>query len=582
MALTRITSKQVTYKQGGTGSVVRSLEGKLQEYVSVLDFVPSVIVTQSVDCSTYIQAALNIAEGKTLYLDGRTYRCDSYLQVKGNVEGNNTTLMFYGTVASGPAKSLVYQEDKGSLRNFTIDGTNVEDVGSGLFVNTDFAQDGTCYYELTIQNISTNSTADQTTNGAVFFKASDASVNLNSDLDIRLRVENVVANGDGGIGDNRGSATGILVSFNGTGTASRVNIHDCYVFNVSSGATPAEDSSGINTYTGDFQVFGSKGVYTISNCDIKQCYKRAVKVQSQNTLIENVVADATSTEGAFETYAFNTTFHKCSSLNSSNVAFSTNWRHTTFSDCYVHQVGNDRAVRLYSNSSDTFISKLRILTSSSYASNDIGILDIDTPNPVTIDNVIINCTTDTGSAITITSNASSADIIISNVQSTGTYYGLHSIDAQGTVKVNNSVFRVANAGVYRTGNTGTFIFDIAHSEFSGGLQGALTYHSLGASSCILNMDSCRLSASANGIVGASGSRITNNVITQSPSGTTGYGITAGNSVIRGNQITDFAYSLEYNYTTTAEVANNVGISPNTALAEKTGYTPFVENDNYTR
>lgn len=38
MALTKITDKQVTYKQGSSGSVVRNLGEKLRESVSVKDF----------------------------------------------------------------------------------------------------------------------------------------------------------------------------------------------------------------------------------------------------------------------------------------------------------------------------------------------------------------------------------------------------------------------------------------------------------------------------------------------------------------------------------------------------------------
>lgn len=38
MALTKITDKQVTYKQGGTGSVVRNLGERLRDSVSVKDF----------------------------------------------------------------------------------------------------------------------------------------------------------------------------------------------------------------------------------------------------------------------------------------------------------------------------------------------------------------------------------------------------------------------------------------------------------------------------------------------------------------------------------------------------------------
>ena len=106
--------------QAGTGAVQRTVESKLQDVVSVLDF--GADPTGVLDSTTAIQNACNAATGKLLQLEaGATYRCSSQIHVKGDVDGQGATLMFYGSTI----QYLVFQNSMGSLRNFTIDGTNV-------------------------------------------------------------------------------------------------------------------------------------------------------------------------------------------------------------------------------------------------------------------------------------------------------------------------------------------------------------------------------------------------------------------------------------------------------------------------
>ena len=71
--LTKITDRQVTYKQGATGSVVRNLGDKLRESVSVLDF--GADSTGSVNCFTAMTNAWNecLATGKDLYIPAGLY-----------------------------------------------------------------------------------------------------------------------------------------------------------------------------------------------------------------------------------------------------------------------------------------------------------------------------------------------------------------------------------------------------------------------------------------------------------------------------------------------------------------------------
>ena len=119
--------------QAGTGAVQRTVESKLQDVVSVKDF--GADPTGVVDSTTAIQNACNAAVEKLLRFEPNgTYRCSAQIHMKGDVDGQGSTLMFYGSVIP----FLVYQNSMGNLRNFTINGANVTSCQVGLQVDTDF------------------------------------------------------------------------------------------------------------------------------------------------------------------------------------------------------------------------------------------------------------------------------------------------------------------------------------------------------------------------------------------------------------------------------------------------------------
>lgn len=70
MSLTRITDKQVTYKQGATDSVVRNMGDKLREVVSVLDFGAYNDGTHPEETTAAFEAAITYCQAnhKTLYI----------------------------------------------------------------------------------------------------------------------------------------------------------------------------------------------------------------------------------------------------------------------------------------------------------------------------------------------------------------------------------------------------------------------------------------------------------------------------------------------------------------------------------
>ncbi len=86
MALTQVLSSQVKYKQSGTGSVIRSLEGKLQESVSVFDFMTAEEIadvqarTLARNVHDAIQNAFDaVGIGGYVYFPEGNYRSDSKL-----------------------------------------------------------------------------------------------------------------------------------------------------------------------------------------------------------------------------------------------------------------------------------------------------------------------------------------------------------------------------------------------------------------------------------------------------------------------------------------------------------------------
>jgi hypothetical protein len=70
--------------QAGTGAQQRTVESKLQDVVSVLDFIPAGTNTATTDCSSYIQAAINavgVAGGGTVFIPAGTYLVASTISV---------------------------------------------------------------------------------------------------------------------------------------------------------------------------------------------------------------------------------------------------------------------------------------------------------------------------------------------------------------------------------------------------------------------------------------------------------------------------------------------------------------------
>jgi len=564
------------YTPAGANAVSRTIQEKLQDVISVKDF--GAVGDGVADDTTAIQNALDAAQGKTLYLGADTYKCTSGVQVKGDVEGAGATLMFYGSTAGGTFNSCVYQAQEGSLRNFIIDASNVTSCQAGLYVDTDFVQTSTCYYDLVIKNIS-NSDNTQAAYAALFFKSSGASVNLNSDLDIKIHAENIVATANGVIGDAGGSAQAVVVSFNGTGTNSRVNIHDCYVENVNCGPVdPDEDADGIRVFVGDFQVDGAKGSYVVQNCHTIDALKRGFKIQAQNCVVSNCSTEGVQQE-AFGIYGINDVVQNCRSIDNNATCYAVYNKGSKIINCYGISEGF-AVLRVYPSATQTIIDNCEFVYDAEVT------IDPDLRAVVFLDNghtQMSNCILENtqGDGTGIKFQSGTFDTSIDNTRIKNVEYGMSFVTGVGDVYIDHCVIDASVQGMQRSGSDSALDVYVSNSEINSDGPGIVFASSNRQG--LLFLSNTRVISGGFGVACNGGSSIISNEIASDSTTEDGI-IVAGKSdiMINGNIIRGFRYALDYQNTTNIAVMNNISIDADLGLAIKAGYTPFVEENNFAR
>ena len=529
------------------------------------------------DDTVSLQAAFDAGAGQLTVLEpGATYKCTSQLHIKGNVDGNGATLEFYGAAIS----YLVYQDTMGSLRNFTIDGDNVSSCQAGLQVDTDFEFAGYCNYDLIVKNIS-NSNNTQGCSGAQFFKSSSAT-HLDSYLDVKIQVINVVATANGIIGDTGGKASGIIVGFNAAGTNSNIVIHDCNIETISSGGVdPAEDADGIQLLITGF-ASTKLGLYEIKNCVVKDSKKRGFKIQAANAFIENCVCYGQNTLAGFETYALDTTFLNCKYLAGTGVSFTTSIANSKFIGCYAEGSGATLdLVRVYGNGDYATFENCTFISSAAYATGDFGVMRIYEADNVRLIACTLRHTNNQGCSLLIREPAIA---IVDNCIFEGSLTGINLWQSTGRITISDSVISATTACLSRAASTSqeVYVRDTRLFSSSAGTVCDL-WNSAGANSAYAELNNCTiLSTGAGGAWVQAESRITNcRIVNGGAQAGVGIYFPGNASVARNNQIQNFTTGILSTFGTNQEIADNVTITCVTPY-DLTSSTPLVNTDNFSR
>ena len=530
------------------------------------------------DDTAALQAAFNAGAGRLTVLEpDAIYKCTGQLHMKGDVDGQSAILMFYGTVV----QYLVYQDSMGSLRNFTIDGDNVSSCVAGLQVDTDFEFVGYCNYDLVIKNIS-NSDNTQPCSGAQFFKSSGAT-HLNSFLDIRIQVANVIATSNGIDGDSGGKASGIIVGFNASGTNGNIVVHDCTVGNISSGgADPYEDADGIHMAIAGYITPPLYGLVQILNCVVKDSKKRGYKIQAANVLVENCVCYGQDTLAGFETYSYNTTFLNCKHLQGTGISFTTENSSTRFIGCYAEGSGATvDLVRVYDTGDFAVFENCTFASTAAYATGDYGVMRIYEADNVRLSNTVLTNNGSLGCSLLIRDPAT---VNIDGCLFQGGLTGINFWQSTGRLTIYDSEISASSSCLSRAANTAQAVYG-RDCRFQTSIASTVIdlWNSSGANSAYGEFDNCTiLSNGASGAWLAPGSRITNCVI-QNTGTKAGNGIyiPGSASVARNNQITNFTNGLLADSGIDQEIADNVTVNCTNGY-NLTGSTPLVNTDNFSR
>ncbi len=561
----------IGFLQTGVGAILRTLLDKVQENITTFDFMTTAqkadvrAKTYLLDVTAAVNAAAVAATGRELVVKEGGYKCSSGLTFFGTVRGDGATFKF---TAGAPVANLVTTAVEGDHTGYTIDGSGVASCQNGLFVDTDFVQTGTCYYDLKIKNIS-NSNNTQGCNGALFFKASGAAVNLKSKLDIKIDVDGVTATANTIIGDTGGSSTGIFVSFNGSGTDSMVKIHDSVVQNI----LPAEDSGGIQLFVGDHTVSTALGNYLVEDCKIINSKKRGVKVQAQNSIVSRVVVYGQTTEVGYDSYAINTVFQDCKYILGGSTAFRTQGAATVFSRCLGSASTQQPLLRLEGGATNPLVRDSSFINTAALSGVANNLVLISGVANSIFENVGVAGTTNTGSAFSI---SGTCDVRFRGGTIQGTEYGVFLGFSSGSFSFSEgAAMNVLTFGFFRTGASAQAV--VCNDATVNALIGFNLVS--GGAAATVDLNNCKIGTTQSGVLASAGSRVVDCVFTNP--GVAGTAISAGNSIARGNRINGYAVGISYTFTTTAEVANNVTVGC-TLPYETTGFVAFVNNDNFSR
>jgi hypothetical protein len=265
----RFSSAQISFIQAGSGAVSRTVQSKLRETISPVDF--GAVGDGVTNDGPAIALAVAAADGKVLDLCGLTYLISTAVNVtltKG-IEVCNGKFLYNFSTPTEVGFRVTSPEDI-YITNLFIDG---QDTCAKLLVLRATGTEASAFVygyhgKNAFQTLGTTGLASILQCGP-FSSGTDEFESVHV---VNCRIENADSSDSA-----NGVGRGILID-----DAYESLVTNCYFENIG----PYGDGDGIFCITSNNELEKS---FVISNCTFKNCHKRSIKSQAVRTFVSNVV-----------------------------------------------------------------------------------------------------------------------------------------------------------------------------------------------------------------------------------------------------------------------------------------------------
>lgn len=535
----------------------------------------------NVESSSAINAAFEYATNKSIRgVDGSVYVHDKQLALKGNLIAANSVFKPTGPSMQSELNAAIYCDRPAKIRS-KVNGADCASLQYGIFLDAGLIASGKSVdIKCSVDTIS-NSNNTQQCIGVAVFKSSSSTLNQNVEVNVHAVVNGVTATSNGTVGDNGGSARGILVAFNDSISTPNVTVSGT-VKDVSSGGTsPAEDSDGIQVFHGGYASLANRSKFNISNAKVSGAKKRGIKVQAPNCTVSDSLVDGTNCLASIETYGVRTNIDGVDVKNATGIGITSSAASTKITNSSVDTVGTSAPIKFYTGADFFKVADTELRTTAAMPDNiNFGAIEVEGSKWGAVDDVTVFSETGTGAALVAVSG-NIETLTLNNFKAPNVGNGIVSIAATGEILVDGASKLVCTAnGLLKTTH------DDMKLKMRGGSLGCVgipIYTASSSSSGVVELDGTKLETSGGtfGALVSNQSRFTNVVVKKTGLKASGAGLSSNNYKVAGCTVENFDTGISYEYSTTAEIYDNVTVGCNTPY-KKTGYTPFVEHDNNSR
>lgn len=558
----------------GNGNTAVLVAGQLL----FLEFFGVVSGTESTEA---LNAAFSHAVNEEIRgLGGATYIHDKQLEIKGDLIAPNSTFKPTGNDMQTQLNAALYCDRPATIKASVI-GDDCPSLQYGLFVDAGITESTKAVdVDCSVKNLRNTDPTEQCI-GVAVFKSSSSTINQNIEVKVNARVDTVTATSNGVVGDNGGSARGVLVAFNDTASTPNVTV-SATVKEVSSGGTnPAEDSDGIQVFHAGYQNLANRSKFNINRSKVSGAKKRGIKVQAPNCTVSDSLVDGTNCLAAVETYGVRTKFKGVDVKNASGIGITSSAPSTEIADCAIETNGISAPIKFYAGADFFKVTDTELRVEAALPDNiNYGGIEVEGSKWGSVDDVTLFNATGTGAAMVAVSG-NLETLTVNNFKAINTGNGIVSLSAIGEILVDGASKLVCTgSGFLKTTH------DVLKFVMKGGslVCGNIPiYTSSSNSSGVVELDGTRLETSggAFGALVSNLSRFINVVVKKTGPKASGAGLNSNNYKAAGCTVENFNTGISYEFSTTAEIHNNVTINCDIPY-QSNGYTKFVEHDNYSR